>query len=414
MRKSICILSFSHIARDARVLRQIKYLSPLYDLTIIGYGPPHPSYADSPAINWIQLVQDVQPRIPNLVTALRNFDMQNIRIVLRIVNKSAQWINKFLSWVGTYAPRAQEILYWRQTQNQDVLSRVLNIKCHAYHANDWNTIPIAASAARRNRAKLVLDLHEFAPLEYEEIPRWWIKKHFIDYILRKYSKRAHAAITVAPPIAERYRNEYGFYPTVIMNAPERIMLEPPDMDGKGIRLLHHGGASRLRHPELMIETIACCDERYSLHFMFLHDEYVEDLKRLGKKLAPGRVSFHDPVPPDDIVRSISLFDVGLYILPPTNYNNLVALPNKFLDFICAGLAVAIGPSPSMAELVKQYGFGVVCNSFDPSDMASMLNQIPTERWSDMRKAARIAAHEINAQVEMKKLVSIYDALFMTA
>jgi glycosyltransferase involved in cell wall biosynthesis len=410
MKKSICILAFSAIAQDARVLRQIKYLSPLYDLTIIGYGSPHEAFADSPNIKWIQLSQETQQHIPNLITALKNHDMRNMRIVLRIVNKSTQWINKLLSWIGAYAPRALEILYWRQSQNQDALRCVLSIQCHAYHANDWNTIPIAVAAARRNRAKLVLDLHEFAPLEYEELPRWWIKKRFIDYILKKYSKRAHATITVATPISERYRDEYGFYPTVIMNAPERISLEPHNMDGKNIRLFHHGGASALRHPEFMIETIAQCDERYSLHFMFLYNEYVEKLKKMSESLAPGRVFFHDPVPLEKIVIEISNFDIGFYILPPTNYNNLFALPNKFLDFICAGLAVCIGPSPSMAEIVRKYSLGVVCNTFDPQDMAAMLNQVSVEEWEEMRQAARIASNELNAQAEMKKLVDIYSNL----
>lgn len=414
MRKSICILSFSNIANDARVLRQIKYLYPLYDLTIIGYGPPHSSYADISGINWIQLKQGNRPQIPNFITALRNLDVRNFRIVLRAVRKTEQFRDKILSWVGIVIPRVREMLYWRETHIQDMMKRVFSIQCHAYHANDWNTLPIAAKAAIMNSAKLVIDLHEFAPLEYEELPGWWIKKRFIEYILKKYSKFAHASITVAAPIAERYRKEYNFFPAVIMNAPERISLDAPTIDGKNIKLFHHGGASALRHPELMIETIARCDTRYTLHFMFLPNKYVEVLKDLGRQLAPGRVFFHDPVPPDDIVRKISLFDVGFYILPPTNYNNLIALPNKFLDFICAGLAVAIGPSPSMDELVKKYEFGVVCNSFDPSDMASMLNQITLERWEDMKKAARVAAQKINAQVEMQKLVSIYDDLMKSA
>ncbi len=43
-RKSLCILAFSHVAQDARVLRQIHYLAPLYDVTVVGYGesPPCP------------------------------------------------------------------------------------------------------------------------------------------------------------------------------------------------------------------------------------------------------------------------------------------------------------------------------------------------------------------------------------
>ena len=50
--KSICIISMSPVARDIRVLRQIKYLAPYYNLTVIGYGQPHPSWSNMDSIVW--------------------------------------------------------------------------------------------------------------------------------------------------------------------------------------------------------------------------------------------------------------------------------------------------------------------------------------------------------------------------
>lgn len=411
MRKSICILAFSHIAQDARVLRQIKYLSPLYDLTVVGYGPPHPNYGYSPSIKWIQLGKRSYLQVPTLMKALKDYDLQNTKLRNGVVNKMSLLLNKLLSWVGIIIPRVYEAWYWRQIQNREAWQHAVNIQCHVFHANDWDMLPIAARAAQRNKAKLVLDLHEYAPLEYEEKPHWWIKKRFITYILKKYSPSADATITVAQPIADRYRNEFGFDPVVIMNAPEKTSPLPQVAHDSSIKLIHHGGASSMRNPVLMIETITKCDERYSLHFMFIQNDYVEELKRLAEKLAPGRVFFHDPVPPEDITKEISQYDVGFFLIPPSNYNYHVCLPNKFFDFICAGLAVCIGPSPSMAELVKKYGFGVVCDTFNPGDMASMLNQIPLDHWAEMKKAAQTAAHEINAQAEMEKLINIYADLF---
>ncbi len=406
MRKSICILSFSPISSDARVLRQIKYLSPFYDITIIGYGPPHPAYEDSPGISWIRL--DRQDQIPSLTTALKARTFRGIRFFARVANKLQQARNKLLSLSGIVLPLASEAWYWKQPQYEEAWRHASANRYDAYHGNDWDALPIAAQAARKNHSALVMDLHEYAPLEYEELPLWWIKKRFITYILKKYSPWADASITVASPIAERYRDEFGFYPTVIMNAPENIPGLHHKTESSSVRLIHHGGASRLRHPELMIKTIAQCDERYSLHFMFIHNEYVEKLKRTAEAVAPERVFFHDPVPPELITQTISRFDVGFYMLPPTNYNNLVALPNKFFDFICAGLPVCIGPSPSMAGLVENYGFGVVCPSFSPSHMASLLNRTTKEEWAAMRMAAGKAAIGINARTEMKKLVQIYE------
>lgn len=407
MRKSICILAFSQIARDARVLRQIKYLLPLYDLIIIGYGAPPDFLTGSSHIIWKQLGNQSRPSIPNLMYVIRNHDCNNIRLRYRILRKINQLINRILSTLGIVIPRLYEAWYWRQPNNQEAWLHALDTRCDVYHANDWDMLPIASRAARKNHSRLVLDLHEYAPLEYEENPRWWKSKRLITYMLRKYSRQADASITVAQPIAERYRAEFGLNPTVIMNTPERLSIESEVRTNIPLKLIHHGGASRLRHPELMIETIARCNELYSLHFMFLPNAYVEELKHMADKIAPGRVFFHDSVPPDEITRELSQYDIGFYILPPTNYNNLVALPNKFLDFICAGLAVCIGPSPSMAEIVNKYALGVVGDSFKPEDIASLLNKTTSQQWLDMKQAARIAASELNAGTEMKKLIDIY-------
>jgi glycosyltransferase involved in cell wall biosynthesis len=410
MRKSICILAFSPIAQDARVLRQIKYLSPFYDLTVIGYGSAPSAYQKPPHIKWIQLSQQAQPEIPNLVTALKNHDLTNIHFRKRIRRKARNFFNKVLLLAGYIFSPAYELWYRRQADYREALQYTVNLQCHAYHANDWNTLPILAEAAQRNKAALVLDLHEYAPLEYENRPQWWIKKNLIAYILNKYSSQVNAMTTVAVPIANKYRDEFGFDPIVIMNAPEKLSSLPHMMVNPTINLIHHGVASNIRHPELMIKTIARCDERYNLHLMFIYNDYVETLRRMAETIAPGRVFFHDPVPPEDITKYIARFDVGFFVLPPINFNYKFALPNKFFEFICAGLAVCIGPSPAMAEIVKSYGIGVVCDTFDPEAMASMINRISTKQWVGMRQAATKASYELNAHVEMKKLVNIYGDL----
>jgi glycosyltransferase involved in cell wall biosynthesis len=76
----------------------------------------------------------------------------------------------------------------------------------------------------------------------------------------------------------------------------------------------------------------------------------------------------------------------------------------------AGLAVCIGPSPSMMEIVNQYGCGCIASSFRPEDLADALNRLDTEEINTMRKASRKAALELNAENEMGKLVRLYQQL----
>lgn len=411
-RKSICIISFSPIARDARVLRQIKYLSPHYSLTVMGYGPAHPAYADNPDITWIELDKNPPAPPPRLVSAWRNGDYKNLKIGLRIRNKAQSILISAAPFMGYLIPRAYELTYRfkRGHPHTAALAHASASGCAAYLANDWKALPVAAEAAQRNRARLVLDLHEYSPEQYEDRNFRRLDSRMISYILRKYAPQVDVSMTVAPMIARKYRERFGLDPVVVLSAPERIDVSPGKIDPEDIKLIHHGVASPRRNPRYMIETIARCDRRYSLHFMLLENEYTKELKRLAEAIAPGRVTFHKPLPPEKIVAYLARFDIGFYILPPQNYNQLVALPNKFFDFINAGLAVCIGPSPSMADVVHTHGLGLVGPTFSPGDIADMINRTTPDEWQRMKDRSRLAAQTLNAQNEMAKVVRIYQEL----
>jgi hypothetical protein len=77
----------------------------------------------------------------------------------------------------------------------------------------------------------------------------------------------------------------------------------------------------------------------------------------------------------------------------------------------AGLAICIGPSPAMAEMVHRYGLGWVAPSFEPKEVAETLNRITMNQILSACSASRESAKKINAEKEMRKLVQIYEQLF---
>jgi glycosyltransferase involved in cell wall biosynthesis len=384
MRKRACIISFSPIERDARVLRQLEYLSPHYDLYVIGYGS---SKVPWPGIEWrpVPLATDLRTRTTGLI----------------------------LMVFGRLFPFLYDRWFWSKAHHSRALQLSLECRCDVYHANDWNALPVAAEAALKLNAKLVLDAHEYAPMEFHERLHWRLfYRPLIERVLRRYGPRLDASTTVAPAIAERYRREFGFTPATILNAPKRVPIDKHPVDPAKIRLVYHGGASPDRKLERMIETMTLADPRYSLHFLMVDQEspYVRSLKDLAARIAPDRIHFHPPVPPSEIVQRIAEYDIGFYLLEPTNYNNSVALPNKFFDFIAAGLAVLIGPSPGMADLVTRSGFGCVTGGFAASAAAAALNNLDVAQIEQMRQRSANAAHRFNADTEMAKLVELYDNL----
>jgi glycosyltransferase involved in cell wall biosynthesis len=113
------------------------------------------------------------------------------------------------------------------------------------------------------------------------------------------------------------------------------------------------------------------------------------------------------VPPHQISETVNAYDIGLHLLPPVSFNSAQALPNKFFEFMMAGLALAIGPSPEMMRIVQEYELGVVASSFEPADLAQRLNALSPEEINAMKRHSLEAAKRFNAEVEMRKLLAIY-------
>jgi len=374
MNKTICIISLSVIRQDGRVLRQIDYLSRQYTVHVIGYGAAPPKFSKDRNIVWHELPS----------TGLL-FPYWSLRLFARLIQVP-------------FFPRNQRAF---QIANQ--------LGCDAYHANNWDALPLAALAAKRNKSKLVVDIHE----SYDSYYWGWVGP-IVKNVFRKYSGLIDASTTVVKQLAEQHR-EFGLDPIVVLNVPDKADIPIPlrKTQQNRIRLVHHGPATSGRTSDLMIKAIARSNSRYELHMLVTNQErkYVDYMKGLARRIAPGRVSFHPPVSPFDIVTEISKYDIGFFPLPPKNYNYLIALPNKLFEFLAAGLAVCIGPSPSMAEIVREYHCGVITPSFNPADIAKVLNNTSAEEWNEMRKASLQAAKVLNAENEMGKVLEIYRKLF---
>ncbi len=387
MHPTICIISFSPIARDARVLRQIAALAPQHNLLVLGHGPPPSRWRNAADVRWFA----IEPQ-----------------------RLSERWLLYVFLLAGrVLRPTVcYELWYWLQRRNRQAFDRLRSLHADLVLANEWDALPLAWCLAMRWNVPLLVDLHEYAPLEWEEQWRWRLfTAPMIRFFLQRYATQAAATMTVAPEIARRYHEEFGFLPVTVLNAPDYVAPEDHTVDPQMVRLIHHGGAIPARRLELMIETIRHCDRRYHLSFMLVGNEgYVRDLQAYASRVAPGRVTFLEPVTPDQIVNRIASFDIGFYLLEPTNYNNSVALPNKLFDFVHAGLAVCVGPSPGMAAFVHEWQCGVVAPSFDPVAVAATLNRLSVEEMTSMRRAARAVAAQINATTEMAKVVELCNRL----
>jgi hypothetical protein len=194
---------------------------------------------------------------------------------------------------------------------------------------------------------------------------------------------------------------------VLLNAPSYQDLRPAPVETGRIRMVHHGGAIPSRRIELMIEMMDYLDERFDLDLMLVPTDarYLERLRSIA--MQRPRVHFAPTVPMRELPAHLNHYDIGLFLLPPTNFNYQLALPNKFFEFVQARLAVAIGPSPEMARLVRQYDCGVVSGDFNPRSLAEQLNALDRTRIESYKQrshaAAKVLCFEMNSAVLMEMI-----------
>jgi glycosyltransferase involved in cell wall biosynthesis len=385
-RHRLGILRLAPIETDGKVLRQIEYAAREYEVTVVGWG--------------------------HLDKARPHVEMRTVQ--RHVFPPGQRLVQVALMFGGRFAPSLWERWYWRKPDHRQALTLLAGRRpLELIHVNEALTLPIGIEAARRMGARVLFDAHEYTPL-LEEDKLWGrlLAVPFHHYLIRQYAHQADAMITVCPGIAERYQQVFGLEPAVITNAPAYRELPHHPVDPARIRIIHHGMAMRDRRLEEIIEIASLLDSRYTLDFILVDKDpgYIDELKGRAARVAMGRVSFLDPVPPAEIAPTINRYDVGLPWIPPVNFNYARALPNKFFESIMAGLAIAIGPSPEMARIVRQYKLGVVADSFEPAAMARLLNALPPEEINRMKQCSLLAARELNADVEMGKLLDIYRRL----
>lgn len=249
-------------------------------------------------------------------------------------------------------------------------------------------------------ANLIFDAREYYPLQNEERFLWrLLEKPDRIRVCKQYLKACAHVLTVSPGLAKRYAHEFGTSCTVFKSVPNFVDIAPGTIEKNKFRLVHHGIANPNRQLEKMIDVVRLLDDRFSFDLYLTGTaSYIEYLKEYAKDLQNVRVC--KPVPFDDLNNMLtSGYDIGFFYNDPLTFNLRHSLPNKLFEFIQARLAVAIGPSPDMAEVVNKYRCGVVASAFSVQEMANALQALSKTDIELMKANANLAAQELNYEIE---------------
>ncbi|GAA1485861.1 glycosyltransferase [Brachybacterium fresconis] len=356
---SLLIASFSTLTRDPRVQRQIDLLAAEFEVTTVGFGTsPHPE------VTHIELPEGTRAWPSSKQYLL-----------------SGRYRRAY--WDMSAVRAAREALADRVGTTDIVL------------ANDVNTLPLALWLAPR--LGVHADLHEYAPREKEHVRSWrWFVAPYQRWICRTCLPEVASITTVSPGLADEYAARFGVDVQVVTNA-SAYEDRAPRPTGQTIRLLHTGVARANRRLESMIDALRGAPATLTLDLMLVPSEpgYIEALRERASDLPA--VTFRDPVAYTELVDAVAEYDVSIVVFPATTFNLEHSLPNKLFEAVQARTAVLVGPSPDMAELVREHGLGRVLDGADAASLRAALETMTPADVDRFKHAADAAATELSAE-----------------
>jgi len=366
----LLIISFSRIEADARVLKQVSRFSRDLEVHTVGYGETPPG-----ATSHIRIPDDMPVwRYDRASVMLRRYE-------------TAYWGNPAIA----FASRALQGTRW-----------------DAVIANDVDAVGLAL--AQDSAHGVHADLHEYAPRQKEDVLKWRLfVAPFVRWMCRRFVVRAASVTTVGQGIADEYRREYGIRADVVTNAAPFVDLTPTPV-GEPIRLVHSGAALRDRNILAILDAVEATTADVSLDLYLTPNDpgFLEEVR--GRAMAAPRITLHDPVPYAQLSSVLNAHDIGVHLLPPVNFNNTWALPNKFFDYVQARLGVIIGPSPEMARLLGEHGVGAVADDFSAKDLTRLLDRMTVEQVRMWKHASSDAASELSGERQVEVWVDAVERL----
>lgn len=274
------------------------------------------------------------------------------------------------------------------------------------HAHDVAMLPSGWLAARRARALLVYDTHEFAlGVAY----RTRAFALLVRVVERLFVPRADAVITVSGGIAGRLASIYRLRrpPVVVRNTADASGTRP----GRGLRdelglsagtplVLHQGAPARHRGCTTLARAVERLD---GVHLVFLGQGEPEFMAQL-RAGANGRVHFVPARPPEQLLAATAEADVGVTLLEDVCENHRLALPNKVFEYVAAGVTVVASDLPELRGLVERYGIGELVDPADPQSVADGITAALAQPRSEELAAA---ARELSWDLEQRRLRDLY-------
>jgi glycosyltransferase involved in cell wall biosynthesis len=283
------------------------------------------------------------------------------------------------------------------------------------HCHDLWVLPAAVLPAIFTKCKLIYDAHEYYP-GLEIFTRNKIKKKI--WILFEYLAitRVDILLTVSEPLAKLYREKYPRLKQteVIRNLPKKEIPKKkfniPNLNPRYKKIILYQGHFRPgRGLENLIDSLPQVPEAQLV--LIGGGELEEKLRRrIEKCQLKDRVIFAGYIATDQLISATACADLGIALFEPTSINYAYALPNKFFEYIMAGIPVLASNIDTFQTYIDEYKVGLTVDPFNVGEIANTINLMISnvERLNEWRKNTKEVSKKLNWEMESKKMNRIYE------
>lgn len=281
-------------------------------------------------------------------------------------------------------------------------------KMDAICAIDLDTIVPCLNISRWKKIPRVYDAHELFTGLKEVVERPLVHKVWTKVEKRIVPKYPNG-YTVAQGIADEFNRRYGVNYLTIRNIPALVPLKAKPKNNK--YLLYQGAVNEGRGFEYLIPAMQWVNSKL---IICGDGNFMPQLKKLIADFnVEEKIELKGMMKPEELAVFSQFAYIGIATPENKGLNQYLALPNKFFDYIHAGLPQINVNYPEYKKLNDQFDVAILLDNLFPENIAEQINNLLDNDvlYNRLRENCMKARTELNWQNEEKILLIFYQSLF---
>jgi glycosyltransferase involved in cell wall biosynthesis len=275
-------------------------------------------------------------------------------------------------------------------------------------AIDLDTILPCLVISKIKNCKRLYDAHELFTEMKEVITRPVVKKMWTR-IERFAVPKFKLGYTVSESIADEFAKRYSVQYATIRNVP--LLKEMNAVAAVEKNIIYAGAVNEARAFEQLIPAMKLVNGQL---IICGNGNFMPQLKQLiQENNVADKIELKGMLPPDELWRVMQQAVVGIAVAEKEGLNQYLALPNKFFDYIHAGLPQVTMNYPEYKKINNKYNVAILIDDLYPETIAGALNNLLNNDviYEQLKENCFKARQELNWQEEEKKIIYFYKSLF---